>query len=314
MALFWLGPARPGPAWSSAPTEVGAVTSICFHLDGIPLALELAASRVGALSLGEIADRLTGCFELLARAVAGPARHQTLRASVEWSFQLLPAAERALFGQARGLRRRLVAAHGAEVSARALSDPGGPGGPVAGRAWWTSHWCRDQTGTGTRYRLLEAIRTFAHERLAESGELDEMRARHGAYFARLASTVAPVLLGPDQARWARRLDQENENLRAARLWCATVLARAGPGLRLASGLWEYWLIRGRLDEGTGWLDDALAQRAGPGGARAVALNWAGESTSHPARRPSAGSGSCSTQTIALYQQAGDRGGQAQALD
>jgi predicted ATPase/DNA-binding CsgD family transcriptional regulator len=289
--------------------DVAAVTSICFHLDGIPLALELAASLAGALSLEDIAERLTGRFELLTRSGAGPARHQTLRASVEWSCQLLEEAERVLF-------RRLAIFSGGWSLAAAEAICAGP--PVArdgvARLLATlvdkSLVQADQSEAGRRYRLLETIRAFAQEQLAESGELDEVRARHGEYFAGLGERSAPILLGPGQVRWARRLDLETENLRAARRWCGEDPARAGLGLRLASGLWEYWHIRGRLQEAARWLEDALQQAPGPGDARAAALNGLGVIVSLRGEHERG----CElfTQSIALYQQAGDLRGQARA--
>lgn len=133
----------------------------------------------------------------------------------------------------------------------------------------------EQTQAGSWYRLLGVIRGFAGERLAESGELCEIRARHGGYYADLAERSAPMLLGPDQAHWAYRLDQETENLRAARRWCVEDPAQASTCLRLAASLWEYWHIRGRLAEGSAWLDDALARASKPEQAWATALSGLG---------------------------------------
>jgi predicted ATPase/DNA-binding CsgD family transcriptional regulator len=309
VALFLARARASRPGLVIGAGEVAAVTSICFHLDGIPLALELAAARVGALSLDEIAERLTGCFELLARSGAGPARHQTLRASVEWSYQLLAEDERMLFG------RLAIFAGGWSLDGAEATCAGLPVGPddvarLLAALVDKSLVQVDQSGTGSRYRLLEAIRAFAYERLAESGELDEVRARHGEYFADLGERSAPILLGPDQARWAARLDQENENLRAARLWCGEDPARASRGLRLASGLWEYWHIRGRLEEGAHWLADALQRAAGPAAARAAALNGLGVIAS--VRGEHQRGGELFTQSIALYEQTGDVHGQARA--
>jgi len=306
---FSPGPVLPGPGLEVGADDVAAVTSICFHLDGIPLALELAAARVRALSVGEIADRLTGRFELLARSGAGPARHQTLRASIEWSYQLLAETERALF------RRLAIFAGGWSLEA---AEAVGAGPPV--RADEAARLLAalvdkslvqvDQSGAGTRYRLLESIRAFAYERLVDSGELEEVRARHGTHFADLGERSARLLLGPGQARWARRLDQERDNLRAARLWCAEDRARAGLGLRMASGLWEFWQIRGHLEEGASWLEDALQRASGPAGARAGALNGLGVIVS--VRGAHQRGGELFAQSIMAYQQAGDLLGQSRA--
>jgi predicted ATPase/DNA-binding CsgD family transcriptional regulator len=309
-AALFLARARAAcPGLVIGAGDVAAVTSICFRLDGIPLALELAAALAGALSLDDIAKRLTGRFELLAGSGTGPARHQTLRASVEWSCQLLGQDERALF------RRVAIFSGGWSLDAAEAICTGGPVAPqdaarlmaaLAGKS--LVHV--DQSGSATRYRLLETIRAFAHEQLAKSGELEQVRARHGEYFAGLGERSAPMLLGPGQARWARRLDQETENLRAAGQWCSEDPARAGLGLRLASGLWEYWHIRGRLEEGARWLEDALGMATAPAGARAAALNGLGVIVSLRGEHERG----CElfTQSIECYQQIGDVRGQARA--
>jgi predicted ATPase/DNA-binding CsgD family transcriptional regulator len=289
-----------------------AVTAICRQLDGIPLALELAAARAGSLSLGEIAERLTGRLELLARG-SGPARHQTLLASIEWSYQLLGAGERALF------HRLAIFAGGWSLEGAEAVCAGGAAGAadvarllaaLVDKSLVQVEW----SATEARYRLLEAIRVFALERLKASGELAAMRARHGDYFAAVGEGSAVLLVGPEQARRASQLDHERDNLRAARAWCAEDPARAGLGLRLASGLWEYFHIRGMLEEGTEWLADVL-QRArgdGPGDtlARAAALNGLGVivSISGDYQR---GSGYFA-QSIALYERTGDRCGLSRA--
>jgi len=300
--------ARPG--LEIAPTDVGAVTSICFRLDGIPLALELAATRVSALSVREIADHLDDHFALLTGAVGVPARHQTLRASVEWSHQLLTQPERAL------LRRLAVFAGGWSLHAAQEVCTGPPirAGQVVRllAALVDKSLVQAQdTATGTRYRLLEAIRTYAHELLAASGELDDIRAEHGSYFPSLCEHAATGLHGPDQGDWARRLDQDQANLRAARLWCAAAPARAGLGLKMASGLGEYWFIRGLLHEGTDWLQEALEQAPDAGGARATALYWLAVFTGIRSRFRRGGE--LYEASIALHEQAGDRDGEAQAL-
>jgi predicted ATPase/DNA-binding CsgD family transcriptional regulator len=309
-AALFLARARAAcPGLAVGAGDVAAVTSICFHLDGIPLALELAAALAGALSLDDIATRLTGRFELLAGSGAGPARHQTLRASVEWSCQLLGPDERAVF------RRLAVFSGGWTLDAAEAICTGGPVAPrdvarllagVAGKS--LVHV--DKPGSAIRYRLLETIRVFAFEQLAMSGELAEVRARHGEYFAELGERSAPILLGPGQAEWALRLDQETENLRAARQWCGEDPGRAGLGLRLAAGLWEYWHIRGSLAEGTRSLEDALGMAAGPVAARAAALNGLGVIVSLRGEHERG----CAlfTQSIECYRQAGDLRGQARA--
>jgi predicted ATPase/DNA-binding CsgD family transcriptional regulator len=273
-ALFLARARAARPGLVIGPGDVAAVTSICFHLDGIPLALELAAARAGALSLQEIAARLTGCMELLARTGAGPARQQTLRASVEWSHRLLSEPERAVF------RRLAVFAGGwpLEAAETVCSLPPAEQGEIAGLLAGLvdkSLVQADHTPAGSRYRLLEVIRAFASERLVEAGELEQVRERHAGYYTDLAERATAEVWGPGMTGWVPRMDQEADNLRAARRWCARDPARAGTGLRLAAGVWGYWFILGRVVECAAWLEEALARQGGPGHVRAVALNGLG---------------------------------------
>jgi non-specific serine/threonine protein kinase len=300
--------ARPGLVVAAA--DIAAVSSICFRLDGIPLALELAAARVSALSMQEIADHLDDRFTLLTRRVGGPSRHQTLRASVDWSHQLLSQPERALF------RRLAVFAGGWSLPA---ADTVGSGPPVGhgqvvrllAALVDKSLVQAEDTTTGTRYRLLEAIRTFASEQLGASGELDDIRARHGRFFADFGEHVSSRLHGPDQGYWAGRLDQDQANLRAARRWCAEDPARAGLGLKMASGLGEYWMIRGLLEEGADWLHEALERAPDTGAVRATALTWL--AIFSMLRSGFQLGGQLFEQSIALHEKAGDRDGLAHAL-
>lgn len=300
--------ARPGLVIGTA--DVSPLSSICFRLDGIPLALELAAARVSALSIREIADRLDDRFMLLGRAVGAPARHQTLRASVDWSHQLLNQSEQALF------RRLAVFAGGWSLSAAEEVVAGPPvGGGQAARVLAglvdKSLVQAEDSATGTRYRLLEAVKAFALEQLMESGELGEVRARHGTYFADLGERVAARLHGGDQGLWARQLDQDQANLRAASQWCAADPARAVHGLRMAAGLWEYWLIRGLIKEGAAWLEDALQQATGLSGTRAAALTGLAVFTS--LRGEFHRGGELLAESIALYEKADDLPGQVRSL-
>lgn len=203
VALFLARARAACPGLGFCPAEVAAITSICFVLDGIPLALELAGARAGALSLREIAERLTGCFELLGRSGIGPARHQTLRASVEWSHELLSEHERVLFRRLAvfvggwaletaeavcalpPLRRDQIARLLAALVDKSLVQVG-------------------QTLAGSQYRLLEVIRAYAGERLAESGEVDETRAQYGAYYVELAEQARTEMLGPGLEAWVHR--------------------------------------------------------------------------------------------------------------
>jgi len=300
--------ARPGLVIGTA--DIAALSSICFRLDGIPLALELAAARVSALSIREIADRLDDQFTLLSRTVGAPARHQTLRASVDWSHQLLSQAEQALF------RRLAVFAGGWSLNAVEEAGAGPPVGHgqiarLLAALVDKSLVQAEDSATGTRFRLLQAVKAFAYEQLVASGELDEVRARHGTFFADLGGRVASRLHGQDQDLWATCLDQDEANLRATRQWCAADPARAVHGLRMAAGLWEYWLIRGLIEEGAAWLEDALQRAPGPPGTRATALS--GLALFSCLRGEFQRGGALFTASIPLFEQADDPPGQARAL-
>jgi predicted ATPase/DNA-binding CsgD family transcriptional regulator len=309
VALFLARARAARPGLRVGFSEAAAITSICYRLDGIPLALELAAARVGALSLTEIAERLTGRFELLARSGVGPPRHQTLRASVEWSHQLLSEPERAL------LRRLAVFSGGWSLSAAEAVCDLPPVGQdhVAGLLAALvdkSLVQAEQTPDGTRYRLAEVIRGFADEQLAESGELGPVRARHADHYTELAQRSAPMLLGAEQADWLNRLDADTPNLRVVRRWCEEDPARAGTGLRLAAALWEYWHIRGRLVEAADCLESALAGDGGPAHARGAALLGLGATVSF--WRDYDRARELFTRSIEAFRDAGDPHGEARA--
>jgi non-specific serine/threonine protein kinase len=243
-----------------------AVARICTRLDGIPLALELAASRVWVLTVEQIAGRLDDCVRLLTGGIrAGPTRQQTLQAALDWSHDLLTEPEQALF------RRLAVFAGGCELEmAEAICDAGARGKgrgasddaspsllDLLGSLVDTSRVVVDQATPRARYRLLEPVRQYAQRMLDASGETEPVRARHAEQYATLAERVAPELRGPAQLAWLGQLDLERDNMWAALAW---ILERgdAETGLRLAAALAPYWEGRGSLSEGRRWLDAALS--------------------------------------------------------
>jgi len=299
---------RPGLAIAAA--DVAPLATICSRLDGIPLALELAAARVSALSISDIADRLDDQLTLLVRPAGGPARHQTLRASVEWSYQLLSQEEQAAF------RRLAVFAGGWSLGAAEAVSAGPPVTPgrearLLSALVDKSLVQAEHAVTGTRYRLLGAIRVFAHEQLVASGELGYARARHCSYFTDFSGHIAGLMHGPDQARWACCADHDQGNFHAARQWCAVEPARAEMALRIASGLGEYMLKRGLLREGIDWLREALRPAASPPGPRAAALTWLALFTCLCGEFQQGGE--LLDVAISLYAQTGDVAGHARAL-
>jgi predicted ATPase/class 3 adenylate cyclase len=266
--------ARPGFALTveNAP----AVDRICRRLDGIPLALELAAARVGFLTPDQIAERLGDHFHLLTGGsrTALP-RHRTLRALIDWSHELLDENERAL------LRRLAVFAGGWTLEAAeavcaghdlASHDALEALGHLVDKSLVV---VQEQDGE-IRYRLLETVRQYAGDRLREAGEAAPLRDRHRDWFLALAERAAPELKGRDQHVWLARLGAEHDNLRAALAW-AGERGAAEAALRLAAALAWFWHLRSHLTEGRRWLDEALARTdaLGASHARARALYGAG---------------------------------------
>ncbi|MFL1381631.1 BTAD domain-containing putative transcriptional regulator [Nocardiopsis protaetiae] len=240
--------ARPG----TDPETAAAVAAICRRLDGIPLALELAATRLRHLRATDLAARLDDRFALLGGGRRdAPARQRTLRAAIDWSWEPLPAAERAV------LSRLAVFADGCDpAAAEALGGTLDLVGALVDRSLVVA----STRPAGTRYRLLESVAVYALEHLVP-GEEDRARARHAAYFADLAEEADTRLRGPDQARALALLDREDANLRAAFAFAART-GDAATALRLALALTWYRHLRGRTARSRTDLDTALALPTG----------------------------------------------------
>ena len=235
------------PRFALEPANASAVAQICFTLDGIPLAIELAAARVRTLSPQEIAARLDDRFGLLAaedRSVT--AGRQTLQGAVDWSYDMLTEAERAAFA------RTGVFVGGFSIEAAAAL--GVPEETVRGLAERSLLLVVD----GGRYRMLETIRRYALGRLAGAGEETAVRDAHADHFTSLAEKAEPELSGANQQTWLDRLEAEHDNIRAALAWTTGARPRPEVALRLAAALWRFWLLRGDWSEGRGWLSAALA--------------------------------------------------------
>jgi predicted ATPase/DNA-binding SARP family transcriptional activator len=222
-------------------TELPAIQRICAALDGLPLAIELAAARLRSLTVDEVAARLDDRFRLLSRGDRTKApRHRTLRAVVEWSWDLLREDERALAG------RLAVFAGGATLEAAAAVSV-----LPADEVDELLADLVDKSlieGAGGRYRMLETIRAFCAERLAEAGQRETAHAAHAAYFLGLAETAEPYLRRAEQVEWLARLGADHGNLMAALRW-ATYADRP-LALRLFASVSSYWWLRGLRSEGT----------------------------------------------------------------
>ncbi|MGK5671652.1 BTAD domain-containing putative transcriptional regulator [Micromonospora sp. URMC 106] len=244
------------PRFTLDAGTAATVATICRRLDGVPLALELAASRLRALDLAELAARLDDRFRLLSSGRrTAPARQQTLRAVIDWSWELLSDRERAV------LRRLAVFADGATLPAAEQVCAGGQVTPedvldVLARLVDRSLVSVRHGEHPRRYRLLETVAAYSAEQLERAGETVATRRRHAEFFARLADDTAPRLRGHDQHAALRELDSDTANLRAA-LDAAAAHGWARLGLRLATSLAWYRLVRGRLREAGPALRTAL---------------------------------------------------------
>ena len=226
--------------------NAAAVAAVCVRLDGIPLALELAAARLGSLSVPEISSRLDQRFRLLTGGsrTALP-RHQTLRALIDWSYDLLTPDEQVVLG-----RLSVFAGGWTLAAAEAVTAAGDAGewqvldhlAALVGKSLVLA----DEIQGSTRYRLLETIRHYAAERLARrpGGELGETRAAHRDYYLGLVETADLHLRGPDEAAWLDRLEADFDNIRAALAFSVADPDSAEPGLRLAAGLHRFCNMRG----------------------------------------------------------------------
>ena len=252
---------------AATATEMTTVGRICRELDGLPLAIELAAARAKALSVEDIAGRLDDRFRFLRswRRLATP-RHQTLRATIDWSYELLEANERELLAAlsvfAGGFTLDPVAAVCADGDSVRAEE-------LVSRLVESSLIVAETRNGATRYRLLETIREYAAERLTSPGRRDELHRSHAEHFLEIAEharTEDPV--GKPEA--LETLDRERDNLHAAMRW--TLAASSELAVPLAAALWRYWLIRGYRRRGLEWLEHALTLPTGaPSPPRAIAL-------------------------------------------
>jgi predicted ATPase/class 3 adenylate cyclase len=294
--------------------NAAALAQICHRLDGIPLAIELAAARVKAMSVDQIATRLDDRFRLLTGGsrMLLP-RHQTLRATMDWSYDLLTEGERAL------LRRLSVFAGGWTLEA-AESVCQGDGIEEWEVLELQTHLVEkslvtveESPGGETRYRTLGTVQQYARDRLMETGEAAQLRNRHRDWFLELAERAGSELRGPEQARWLDRLEQEHDNLRTALEWSQAKPEGAEAGLRLAGSLYRFWYVRGYLSEGQQWLEGALSTSSGAAALpRAKALHGAGYLTWGQGDLPRARA--LLEESLALYRKLGDRRGLARTLN
>lgn len=301
------------PCFALTSQNAQAVAQICQRLDGIPLAIELAAARVKVLSVEQIAARLDDRFRLLTGGSrTALRRQQTLQAAIDWSYELLSEKERVLL-------RRLavfVGGYALEAAEAVCAEEGIEQYEVLdllSQLVDKSLVVKEEKGEIARYWLLETIRQYGLEKLTEAREMATLRSRHLAFFVELAEQAEPQLKGADQKLWLERLEMEHDNLRAALEWSKTETSRAVEGLRLVGALWPFWEVRGFLSEGRRWIEGLLAVVGNTqASVRAKALRGAGVLASHQGDYERAAT--FLQESLALLHQLGDKRGAALSLN
>jgi predicted ATPase/class 3 adenylate cyclase len=245
------------PDFHATNENAPAIAGICERVDGLPLAIELAAARVKLFSPQALLSRLEKSLAALGSGTRdAPARQQTLRGAILWSYDMLDAGARRL------LARVSVFARGGNLEQ--LEPVCGPVEDVGGDVLGALDWLAEQSllrrlpdFDEPRFLMLQTIRDFAMERLEESGEAHPIRDRHLAAFIALAQQAQPHLFGPRRKEWLDRLEEDHDNLRAALDW-AVVSQNARSAMALSAGMWRFWQMRGHLHEGRRRMDDVLA--------------------------------------------------------
>lgn len=267
------------PAFRLTQENASALAQVCHRLDGMPLALELAAARVKVLSVEQIAARLDDAYRLLAGGsrTALP-RQQTLQATIDWSYHLLSEKERILF-------RRLAVFLGSFALEAAEAICAGNGLEQDEVLDLLSHLVDkslvavvERDGEG-RYRLLETIRQYAQDKLQEFGEVPSLRWSHRDCYLSFAERAESEISGAEQAKWFDRFEVEYDNLRAALGW-SLECGEAEKAARMGTAIWRFWQLRGYMSEGRSFLERALAGFSEQTSVRAKALHAAGVLASH----------------------------------
>lgn len=270
VALFRDRAAQQDPSFQLNVENIASVVQICQRLDGIPLAIELAAARIRSLPAQAIATRLDNRFRLLSGGsrTALP-RQQTLRALIDWSYDLLNEEERAL------LCRSSVFTGGwtlpaIEAVCSSEETPVEEVEPLLLSLVDKSLVMPDEREGKTRYRLLETVRQYGLDKLMERGEGILLRERHRDYFLQFAVRNAPLLMGPQQAEALNRFETEHDNIRRALEWCLGDMEGTQQSLRFGANLWRFWMMHAHLFEGRAYLKEALEQS----GANAASSDYA----------------------------------------
>jgi predicted ATPase/DNA-binding SARP family transcriptional activator/DNA-binding CsgD family transcriptional regulator/Tfp pilus assembly protein PilF len=298
------------PGFELTPENARAVARVCTSLEGLPLAIELAAAWVGILSAGQISERLEHSLNLLTRGErTADHRHRTLRATLDWGYELLGGPEQALLG------RLSVFAGGFTLEAAESVGARGGGEEIEVLELLTTLVekslvvAEESWERGARYRLLEPVRQYAGEKLEASGSAEAVRSRHAGFFLALAEEAEPELRGPRQAEWLDRLETEHDNLRTSLSWSSARVPDHRP--RIACALSLFWYTRGYLSEGRTYLEAVAGSDTVPDTVRARALDglgWIAEPQGDYERARVA-----YEESLGLYRRSNDIRGVARAL-
>jgi predicted ATPase len=287
-----------------------AVVELCRRLDGLPLAIELAAARVRLLSPEAVLARLGNRFGLLTGGARDlPHRQRTLRATLDWSYDLLSIAERSLFA-----RLAVFVGGWTLETAEAVCDVGNDAEVLQHMSALVDKSLVQQQANihhEPRFTMLETVREYALERLEESGELERLRRRHASYFLELAEEEERASRGPLQRAWLDRLEIEHDNLRASLEWSLTSQGDTELGLQLTGALSHFWYVREHHSESRMWLQSALERGSAASAARAKVLVGAGRLAWFQGEF--ARVNSLVEESLTLYQDLGDDEGAAFAL-
>ncbi|HEY0735743.1 MAG TPA: tetratricopeptide repeat protein [Herpetosiphonaceae bacterium] len=303
------------PRFTLTPANAHMIGEICRHLDGLPLAIELAAVHMRRLPLQNLRERLVEPLLLLVNGPRNlPLRHQTLRTTIDWSYQLLTADEQQFFN-----RLSIFVGGWTIPAAEALRDQADADLPadLALGSLLDKHLVREVEGCEgePRFAMLTTLQAYAFEQLELSGKIEAIRGRHAAYFLDLVERAEEELAGGQETSWIEHLAVDHENLRAVLAWAFADenAAQIEIGLRLCGVLWRFWWIRGYVQEGQSWLDLALT-RLDYAQPRQAAKIWYGSGILARVRGDMAAARRYFTASLQLWKQQQDQPGIAQALN
>jgi predicted ATPase/DNA-binding CsgD family transcriptional regulator len=275
VGLFLDRAQQAAPNFELSADNAPAVAELCRRLEGIPLAIELAAARTALMSPGQMLDRLQNRFGLLTGGSrTGPTRHRTLQSAIDWSYDMLEDRERALFQRLSVFASSFSLEAIEEVCSSDDLEVGAITGLLGSLADKSLVIADNERSAPIRFRMLETLHQFAHERLTEGGELERLNSRHVEFFLSLAELASRHLETRQQQTWYRRLTQDIDNLRLALESSTSRVPEAN--LRLSAALTVFWYIHGLIQEGDSWMTRALAGYTARDKVKAGALEQAGQ--------------------------------------